>query len=166
MRIEWIEKQMAEAEQLIYSNDIKTALALLDDLLYDEPGYGSLHNHLGWAYLYYTNEIEKAERHLKLAIRFDDAFAVPYLHLGTLYSRVTRYDEAITILRKGLTRPNANRIAFLESIAQAYELKKEFRGAIRMYKEALMVTVGGNGDHLTEAIKRCRRKRLVMMFTF
>jgi len=71
MRIEWMEKYMADAERLIYSNQVEDGLLMLTDLLYDEPGYGSLHNHIGWAYMYYTADVEKAERHLKLAIYLD-----------------------------------------------------------------------------------------------
>ena len=95
MRIEWMEKYMAEAESLIYESRIKEGLALLDNLLYDEPGYGSLHNHIGWAYLYYTADVEKAELHLKMAIWFDASYAAPYLHLCSLYIRTGRYAEAL-----------------------------------------------------------------------
>jgi hypothetical protein len=51
MRIEWIEKLMTEAEALIVNNQVENGLELLNSLLYDEPGYGSLHNHIGWAYV-------------------------------------------------------------------------------------------------------------------
>lgn len=61
MRIEWMEKYMADAERLINSNQVEEGLGLLNYLLYDEPGYGSLHNHIGWAYMYYTTEVAKAE---------------------------------------------------------------------------------------------------------
>ena len=56
MRIEWIEKYMAEAEQMIARGglEVDQGVSVLNDLLYEEPGYGSLHNHLGWAHLYYT----------------------------------------------------------------------------------------------------------------
>lgn len=80
MRIEWMEQYMADAERLIVNNQIEDGLVLLNNLLYDEPGYGSLHNHIGWAYMYYTTEVAKAERHLKLAIHFDAEFTAPYLH--------------------------------------------------------------------------------------
>ena len=166
MRIEWMEKYMADAERLIYSNEVDAGLLMLTDLLYDEPGYGSLHNHIGWAYMYYTADVEKAERHLKLAIYFDPAFAAPYLHVGNLYIRMGRYSDALSNLRTGLTKQNANRIAFLESIAHVHELKREYREAIKVYKEALASTVGFETTNFTEGIKRCRKKRWVMMFSF
>jgi len=166
MRIEWMEQHMANAERLIGNNQIEEGLVLLNNLLYDEPGYGSLHNHIGWAYLYYTTEAAKAEQHLKLAIHFDAEFTAPYLHLGNLYIRMGRYTEALENLEKGLTKQNANRVAFLESIGHVYELKREYTKAIRTYKEALASTVGFEIANLTEGIKRCRKKRWVMMFNF
>ncbi len=166
MRIEWIEKYMADAERLIYNYQIEEGLEALNTLLYDEPGYGSLHNHIGWAYMYYTSDTAKAERHLKLAIYFDAGYMAPYLHLGKLYIQACRYKEALDSLKVGLTKQNANRVAFLESIAHAYELKGEYRNAIKTYKEALASTVGVEITNLMDGIKRCRKKRLVMLFTF
>jgi tetratricopeptide (TPR) repeat protein len=166
MRIEWMEKYMADAERLIYNNQIEDGLSMLTELLYDEPGYGSLHNHIGWAYLYYTADIEKAERHLKLAIHFDASFSAPYLHLGNLYLRMGRYAEALSTLNTGLTKQNANRITFLENIAHVYELKREYREAIKVYKEALASSIGFETANFTEGIKRCRKKRWVLMFNF
>jgi tetratricopeptide (TPR) repeat protein len=166
MRIEWMEKQMLEAERLIYDNQVENGLALLNNLLYEEPGYGSLHNHIGWAHLYYSADVVKTERHLKLAIAFDPAFGAPYQHLGALYIRVGRYNEAVQILQEGLKQPNANRVAMLEGIAHAYELKREYGKAIATYKEALVSTVGFETTNFSEGIKRCRKKRWAMMFTF
>lgn len=166
MRIEWMEKYMADAERLIFGNQVDEGLTLLTDLLYDEPGYGSLHNHIGWAYMYYTADVEKAERHLKLAIYFDPTFFAPYLHLGNLYVRTGRYTEALKNLETGLTKQNANKVAFLESIAHVYELKRDYALAIKTYKEALASSVGFETANFAEGIKRCRKKRWVMMFNF
>ena len=166
MRLEWIEKYMKDAEILIYENQIDAGLKVLDGLLYEEPGYGSLHNHIGWAYMYYTPYAEKAEEHLKWAIKFAPDYPAPYLHLGALYIRLGRYDEAISILEKGVKVPGANRLAIYECIGQAYELKRDYAKAVRAYKEALVSTAGTDTYNVTEGIKRCRKKRWVMMFTF
>ena len=167
MRNEWMEKYMADAERLIYENKVDEGLVLLNNLLYDEPGYGSLHNHLGWAYMYYTADVAKAELHLKMAMNFDLEFAPPYLHLGVLYMRNGRYSEAVTILEAGLTKPNANRVVLLENIGQAYELRCEYSKAIKTYKEAAKSSVVGfEVNNLMEGIKRCRKKRVAFFFTF
>ena len=77
-----------------------------------------------------------------------------------------RYDEALEYLEKGVTKYNAHRTTFLEKIASVYELKKDYSKAIRKYKEALASTAGFDAATYTEAIKRCRKKRWVLMFTF
>jgi tetratricopeptide (TPR) repeat protein len=166
MRIEWMEKYMADAERLIYNNQIEDGLLMLTELLYDEPGYGSLHNHIGWAYMYYTQDGERAERHLKLAIHFDASFAAPYLHLGNLYLRMGRYADALSTLKTGLTKQNANRTTFLESISHVHEFRREYGEAIKVYKEALASSIGFETTNFTEGIKRCRKKRWVLMFSF
>lgn len=165
--IEWIEKHMAMAEQLIYDNQVEQGLKVLDTLLYEEPGNASMHNHIGWAYMYYTPDTAKAELHLKLSIKFDAAYAPAYLHLGVLYNRLGRYGEAIECMRIGMTKPNANKYVLMSTIAQAYELRGDLRAAIKAYKEAMVTSVAEHEvSYLLEGVKRCRRKRMALLFTF
>src|SRR5690242_7847822 len=122
MRIEWIEQYMNEAERMIIEGGqkLEIGMSMLTDLLYEVPGYGNLHNHLGWAHLYYTHDQARAEVHLKAAIAFQSEFQAPYLHLGTLYVRQGKYAEAIAILETGLTKPQANKTVMLDLIGQSY----------------------------------------------
>jgi tetratricopeptide (TPR) repeat protein len=167
MRIEWIEKQLTEAEGLINANQVDQGLAILNGLLYDEPAYASLHNHLGWAYLYYTTDTANAELHLRMAITFEKDFAAPYLHLGTLYLRNTRYNEALQYLEAGLTKTEANKVAILESIGRVHECMGSYKKAIKAYKQALLASMATfEINNLSEGIKRCRKKRIVVFFTF
>jgi tetratricopeptide (TPR) repeat protein len=157
---------MSDAERLIYNNELTKALEMLNGLLYEEPGYGSLHNHIGWAYLYYTTETAKAELHFKMAIRFDAEFAAPFLHMGNLCVRMGRYSEAIAYLEKGLLLPSANRVALLETMAHAYELKSEYSKAIGFYKKAMLASMAEHEmTNLQAGIKRCRKKRFAFLFT-
>jgi tetratricopeptide (TPR) repeat protein len=165
MKLEWIGKYLKEAEQLMYTNEVDRGLELLNNLLYDEPGYGSLHNHLGWAYMYYTGEPAKAELHLRMAIKFHPEFQAPYLHIGQLLIRLGRHSEALEYLAQGVTKPEANMVAFWESTGRAYELKSEYRNAIVAYKRAMMASlVEHEMNNLNEGIKRCRKKRWVALF--
>src|ERR1044072_3465459 len=83
-RIEWIEEYLDEAMRLACDEGHEPALALLGRLLFEEPGYGRLHFTLGKVYLYYAEDLIKAERHFRLAIRFDNEFPDTYLYLGNL----------------------------------------------------------------------------------
>jgi tetratricopeptide (TPR) repeat protein len=165
MKLNWMEKYLTDAENMIIDDRVDEGLGLLNNLLYDEPGYGSLHNHLGWAYLYYTEDAARAELHLKMAVRFDETYAPPYLHLGALYIRQARYSDAIACSQAGLNKGNSNRVGLLQNLAQAYELRKDWRMAIKAYKEAMAVSVVDNEIHnLVAGIKRCRKKRAVLFF--
>jgi predicted Zn-dependent protease len=167
MKLEWMEKYLKEAEQLIYSNEIDRGLKLLNELLYDEPGYGLLHNYLGWAYMYYTGDAGRAELHLQMAIKFEPGYHAPYQHLGQLLLREGRYAESVGYFKTGLTITGANMSIIWESIGRAYELQTNYKEAIAAYKQAMICSVVTHEmNSLNEGIKRCRKKRWVMMFSF
>jgi tetratricopeptide (TPR) repeat protein len=167
MKLTWMEKYLADAERLIVEGRVDEGLNLLNNLLYEEPGYGGLHNHLGWAYFYYTQNVASAELHLKMAMKFDEADAAPYIHLSNLYLKHMRYTDAIACLKEALTKCNGKDIGLFRNLAQAYELNKEWSMAIRIYKEALSASLVDHEVHnLLASIKRCRRKRMSLFFGF
>jgi predicted Zn-dependent protease len=165
MKIEWIEKYLADAERMILDGRIDDGLAVLDNLLYEEPGYASLHNHLGWACLYYKEDEARAELHLKAAIKFDETYAPPYIHLGALYIKQTRYSDAIACVEPGLTKVKDSHVGLYQTLAQAYEITKDWSNAIRAYKKAMMASVVGyESEMIMKSIKRCRKKRVELFF--
>jgi tetratricopeptide (TPR) repeat protein len=165
--IVWIEKYLTEAEQMIFDGRVEEGLNILNNLLYAEPGYASLHNHLGWAYVYHVKNDQQAELHFKVAMRFAPEYAPPYLHLGNLLNRIGRYTEAIEYFREGLTKPEANRSALFEGIAYAFELRGELGQAVRAYKAAANASViDFEVDRMLKSAKRCRKKRLALFFSF
>jgi predicted Zn-dependent protease len=166
MKLEWIEKYLKEAEQLIYANEVERGLNLLNELLYDEPGYGQLHNYLGWAYMYYIGDAARAELHLRMAIRFDPAYHAPYQHIGQLLLRLGRPADALTYLEKGLMLSGSNASILWECIGRAHEMQMEYKKAIAAYKQALVASlVTHEMNALSEGIKRCRKKRWVLFFS-
>ncbi len=166
-RIIWMEKYMAEAESMIVDGQVERGIATLSELLFDEPGYGSLHNYLGWAHMYYTREFSQAELHFRMAIKFSPEYAPPFLHMGNLMNQRGRYSEAIEFFRSGLEKSEAIRSTLFEGIAYAHEMKGEYRQAIRAYKEAAReCAIDFELDRLMKGVKRCRRKRVAFFFTF
>ena len=166
-KLMWMENYLNEAEALIMEGRVNEGMTLLDHLLFDEPGYGPLHNVLGWANMFYVNDIGKAEMYFRYAIKFAPDFAPPYLHLGNLLNRAGRHSEAIEMFRDGLTKPGAIRIALLEGIALAHEMQGEYRRAMLMYKEAAAASiVDMEVERMLKNAKRCRRKRMASFLFF
>jgi tetratricopeptide (TPR) repeat protein len=165
--IVWMEKYLTEATNMLYEGRVEEGLNVLNNLLYEEPGYGNLHNYLGWAYMYYGNDAARAEMHLKMAMHFAGEYAPPYLHMGNLLNRSMRYAEALEYFHAGVTRPEANRPALYEGMAYSYELTGEYRKAIKAYKEAATASaLDFEVDRLLKSVRRCRRKRIALMFSF
>jgi len=165
--IEWIDRTLRRVEDMLYDDQIDEALEVLHKVLEEEPGYAPLHGFLGWAYAYFANDPSWAETHLRMAIRFCAEFASPYHYLGDVLNKGERYEEAIECFRAGLKARNPNRNALYEGMARAYEMLKQYRKAIRAYREAAAVAVDDYEVHRNlQSVKRCRKKRLALMFSF
>jgi tetratricopeptide (TPR) repeat protein len=159
-KIKWNDEYIEEANRLVYNEEHEQALKILNNILFEEPGYARLHHTIGCIYFYQAEETKKAEQHFRLAIRFDPEFAEPYGDLGQLLSDDERLDEAIHIYTQGMNAKKANKTQLLSSTAKAYELKKKYTKAIKHYKEALGHSAElWNCLTLEESIKRCKRKQ-------
>jgi tetratricopeptide (TPR) repeat protein len=159
-KIKWIDEYIDEALKLVWLEGHEPALKLLKKLLYEEPGYGRLHNTLGVLYFNFAEDLKNAETHFRMAIKFDEKLAEPYWHLGLLLQQEERWDEAIEICTLGLNAKKANKSGLLSSVGQAYELKKKYRKAINHYRDALSHSAEmWDCRAIEENIKRCKRKR-------
>lgn len=159
-KINWIEEYLEEAMRLTNDEGHEPALKLLDKLLYEEPGYGRLHNTLGRIYFYYAEEIPAAERHFRMAIKFAPKFADPYWHLGQLLYQEERLDEAIRVYCRGLKAKQAPKSSLLTGVGKAYELKKKYRKAIAHYKNAMSHSAElWDCLVIEKSIERCKRKQ-------
>jgi tetratricopeptide (TPR) repeat protein len=166
-KILWIENYLTRAEEIIFEGRVDEGMNILNELLFEEPGYGPLHNFLGWAYMYHVKDSAKAELHFRMAMRFCSDYAPPFLHMGTLLSRAGRYAEAIEYFRDGLAKPDAIQTALLEGMGHAYEMRGAYRDAIRAYKEAATSSlVDFEVDRILKGVKRCRKKRIAFFFSF
>lgn len=159
-KINWMEEYLEEGLRLAAEEGHESALKLLEKLLYEEPGYARLHHTLGIVYFCYADKLETAEKHFRLAIQFDEKFAEPYWYLGKLLSDDERLDEAIDIYKNGMKAKRARKAELLSEAGRAYELKKNFKTAIRHYKKALGYSAElWNCLVIEQSIKRCKRKQ-------
>lgn len=159
-RIKWLDDAIDRAMEVARVEGHERALEWLTPLLFDEPGYGRLHNALGTLYYYYAEDALRAEAHLRLAIRFDPDLVAAYDVLVEIFNGDDRHDETIRVCEGGLKARKTNKSRLLESIGNAWELKEKYRRAIRHYRKALRHSVQlWDCKVLEESINRCKRKR-------
>lgn len=159
-KIRWIEEYLEEGLRLAAEEGYESSLKLLKKLLYDEPGYARLHHALGIVYFCYADKPEQAEQHLRLAIQFDAKYAEPYWYLGKLLSDDERLDEAIGVYQQGMKAKRAQKAELLSETGRAFELKKNFKKAIRHYRKALEYSAESRSCFaLEQSIERCKRKQ-------
>jgi tetratricopeptide (TPR) repeat protein len=159
-KIKWIEVYLEQALEVAWMEGHERALKLLDKLLYEEPGYGRLHNTLGIIYMKYADELKMAEAHFRMAIRFNPELADPYANLMEVLKQDERHDEMIEICLKGLKAKKANKALLLENAGNGWELKHKYGKAIKSYRDALSYSAElWNCRVLEENIKRCKRKQ-------
>lgn len=159
-KIKWLDEYLEHAMEVACLEGHERALKLLDRLLYEEPGYGKLHQTLGMVYAQYAEDDTLAEQHFRLAIRFNPELADAYRYLAEILKKGERHDETIEVCLKGLDVKKANKSQLLENVGNAWELKKKYRKAIKSYRDALSHSAElWNCRVLEESIKRCKRKQ-------
>jgi len=165
MYVEYIETLLEEANRAIEAREYKTAERLMQNALYDEPGYAKLHNNLGWLYQYCIENKSKAEIHLKYAIRFDPKIDAAYYNLTDLYLESRKYSELKEVMEDALKLDGSNKELVYQNLAKVYEASHQFTKAIKYYRMALYETIDSyDAGELKRSIKRCRYKKFKRLF--
>lgn len=161
MYILYIEQMLEEAERAIEAREYSTAEKLMQNALYDEPGYAKLHNNLGWLYQYCMGNTSKAELHLKYAIKFDPKNEAALINIADLYLENRQYEALQLFMLHVLGLEGANKALIYEHLGKAFEASKQFNKAIKYYKMAHFETIDSyEASELKRGIKRCRYKKL------
>jgi tetratricopeptide (TPR) repeat protein len=159
-KIQWIEEYLNYTMEVVWLEGYERALKLLDKILYEEPGYSRLHNALGIIYFKHADNLKKAEQHFRWAIQFNPNFADPYNYLTEVLKQDERHDETIKVCKRGLKSEKANKPFLLESLGNAWELKQNYRKAIKSYRKALRHSAElWNCRVLEISIERCKMKQ-------
>lgn len=159
-KIQWIEEYLTYTMEVVWLEGHERALKLLDRILYEEPGYSRLHNTLGIIYFKHADDVTKAEQHFRWAIQFNPDFAEPYTYLTEVFKQDERHDETIEMCKRGLKSEKANKSFLFESLGNAWELKRNYRKAIKSYRKALNHSAElWDCKVLETSIERCKRKQ-------
>jgi tetratricopeptide (TPR) repeat protein len=155
-----IEDLFLEAEKAFDEGNHREGKRLLTEILQEEPSFGRAHNHLGWLYKTKYQDYKLAERHYKLAINFEPDYPATYLNYAFLLRDLYRLNEMEELLKKAEKIETINRCGIYDEYGSLFELKGEYRKAIRYYKKAISYCLNDNIlEDLKKHIRRCRKKK-------
>lgn len=165
MTMNVLEQYVLDAEREFEQQDYLQGKSYLESALQEDPTYGKAHNHMGWLYLFFLNDLIKAEQHLRLALKYTSGYAAPYIHMISLLFEAKRMDEHLALLQEALNVQGVSNSHIYNDLGTHFEVKGEYRKALRYYKEAIKWSLDNveiNG--IKNNINRCRDKRWMFLF--
>ncbi|MEC7754035.1 MULTISPECIES: O-linked GlcNAc transferase [Roseivirga] len=160
-----LENYILDAESAFERQEWLEGESYLLAALVEEPCFGKAHNHLGWLYLNHLRDLEKAERHLKLAMKYSPNYSAVYIHMTHFLFDAKRFEEQRNILEKAKTIPGVDFAFIYNELGRIEEVHGKSRKAVKHYKAALKWSLN---DHEMQVIrtniKRCRAKRLILLW--
>jgi len=160
-----LENYIMKAETAFEKNEYLEGMHFLENALSIEPTYGKAHNHMGWLYLYPLEDWTKAERHLKLALKYNANYGGSYTHMAHILFENARFDELTELLQKALTVGTVAKSFVLNEFGRMYEASAKFKRAISYYKEAIKWCFDDRElNIIKDNIRSSRRKRWDLMF--
>lgn len=158
---EYIENVIQLAQEAINENRLEEGRRLLESGLMEEPGYARLHAKMGDLYCYDLENLELAERHYHLAIRFNPKYQEVYSDLASMYLDHKKYKGLRMLMKKALEVEDIDRAFVYEKLGMASEAEGRYKEAIQYYKKGLFESLDNvDADELKRHIKRNKYKRL------
>ena len=165
MTLRMLEQCMLDAKRAFEEQLFLEGKGYLEEALEEEPIYGKAHNHLGWLYMYHLNDLEKAERHLKLALKYTSNYKEPYIHMATLLFDMGRFEECQVILEQAKLVPGVEKSFLFNEYGRLNEIKGRYRSAIRSYRDAIRWSLNEHEISIVKGnIRRFKNKRWFFMF--
>ncbi len=158
-----IEEKFLQADQLIGDNRLSEAAKMLEDILMEAPDFGKAHNHMGWLYETKFKNLQRAEEHYRLALKFSPDYAAGYYNYCYLLSSLRKYDELEKLLERAI---GVSGISYA-TIYNEYGLMREMQGQLEDAIHYFRLHIKNSFDTKTidtaaESIKRCERKKQLL----
>lgn len=164
MRFQVLEQYVLDAEKAFEQELYLEGKGCLESALSEEPTYGVAHNHLGWLYLFQLNDFEKAERHLKLALKYSPKYSATYLHMIQLLFEAKRLDEHENLIAKAIYVPGVKKSFLYNERGRGYEVQGKYTLAIKWYRKAIRWSMEEYEiSTIRENMSRARRKRWLFL---
>ncbi|MBX7095094.1 MAG: hypothetical protein K1X56_10245 [Flavobacteriales bacterium] len=165
--ISQIEELFLEADRALDEGNMAEGKKLLEEILAEEPSFGKAHNHLGWLYKTKYQDYKTAEKHFRLALKFDPEYAPTYFNYAYMLRDLGRLNELEEILQRAEKIEGTNKSAVYDEFGSLFELRSDYTNAIRYYKKAIALSLNDKViADLRLHIKRCRKKQHFLVALF
>ena len=164
MRFQVLEQYVLDSEKAFEQGLYLEGKSYLESALAEEPTYGKAHNHLGWLYLFHLDDFEKAERHLKLALKYSRKYSAPYIHMIYLLFEAKRLEEHENLVASAISVPGVRKSFLYSEKGKVYEVKGKYTQAIKWYRKAIRWSMEEYEiSTIKEYMRRARRKRWLFL---
>ena len=131
-----IELLMMSAEALMDEGKVPEAKEVLIEVLCEDPMYANAHNYLGRIYTHVIVNLVKAEEHFKLALKYAEGFPAVFSNYAIFLLEANKLDELIAFVNAYENELGVDRALLLALKGNALEMKREYKAALKLYKEA------------------------------
>ena len=155
-----IEEKFLQADQLIADNRLAEAAKMLEAILEEAPDFGKAHNHMGWLFETKFKNLQRAEEHYRLALKFSSDYTAAYYNYCYLLSSLRKFDELEKLLERAIA---VSGISYA-TIYNEYGLMREMQGLLDDAIHYFKLHIKNSFDAKTietaaDSIKRCQRKK-------
>ncbi len=165
MSLQNFEQYVLDAEKAFEQGLFAEGKSYLENALAEEPTYGKAHNHLGWLYLAKLDDVQKAEMHLRLALKYARQYSAPYVHLIDLLFNAERLDEHAELVAEAMKVPGVGKTYLYNEMGRNVEMKGRITDAIKFYKLAIRWSTDKEQIKvIKENIRRAMGKRWLFLF--
>jgi len=165
MSLQNFEQYVLDAEKAFEQGLFAEGKGYLENALAEEPTYGKAHNHLGWFYLFHMHDFEKAELHLRLALKYARQYSAPYIHYSQLLFEAERLDEHAKLVAEAFKVPGVGKSFLYNEYGRNMEITGRIADAIKYYRLAVQWSTDEEQIKLIKGnIKRARGKRWLFLF--
>ena len=160
MSLQNFELYVLNAEKAFEKGLFLEGKGYLENALAEEPTYGKAHNHMGWFYLFHMDDVEKAEVHLRLALKYARQYSAPYVHMIDLLFNADRLDEHAKLVAEAMKVPGVGKDYLYNEMGRNMEVKGRISDAIKFYRLAIRRSMDKEQIKvIRENIRRARSKR-------
>jgi tetratricopeptide (TPR) repeat protein len=158
-----IEEKFLQADQLIGENKLSEAAKMLEGILAEAPDFGKAHNHMGWLFETKFKNLQRAEEHYKLALKFSPEYTAAYYNYCYLLSSLRKYDELETLLGKAVSVAGISYATLYNEYGLMREMQGKLDDAIHYFQLHIKNSFDAKSiETAADSIKRVERKKQLL----